>query len=103
MSSCSAFPEDGAYMEDESKRKEYVKNETGMIYAGTDASMFTWPWNFAQVSTPPVHLCMFFDSRPLTVLSLFPSLFPLLSDFPAIPVRGRCLGRSAVHDGHVRS
>ena len=42
--------DDSVYMSNDSEREEYVMNETGLIWAGTTNSKFTWPWNFAQVS-----------------------------------------------------
>ncbi len=41
--------DDEVYLSDEDKRQEYVLNESGLIWAGTHRSTFTWPWNFAQV------------------------------------------------------
>ena len=83
VSSFSAFPEDGAYLEDELKRREYVKNETGMIYAGTDASMFTWPWNFGQVNKPPPPPPPFSCACSLTVSThlLSSASFPFFSHY----------------------
>lgn len=39
---------DTVYMADEAMRQEYVNNEMGRIFAGSDEDMFTWYWNFAQ-------------------------------------------------------
>jgi len=36
-------------MESEDNREEYVLNESGMIWAGTDQYKHIWYWNFAQV------------------------------------------------------
>ena len=36
-------------MKSEDERQEYVLNETGMIWAGTQANNHIWHWNFAQV------------------------------------------------------
>lgn len=40
----------GVYMESEDVRQEYVLNETGMIWAGTNTNRHIWHWNFAQVT-----------------------------------------------------
>ena len=48
--------EDEVYVSDNNKRQEYVLNETGLIWAGTHNSTFTWPWNFAQVHTRAVYI-----------------------------------------------
>ena len=42
--------DDAVYMPDEADREEFVMNESGIIWAGAHNDMFTWPWNFAQVS-----------------------------------------------------
>ena len=36
-------------MPSEDKREEYVLNETGMIWSGTNDHKNIWHWNFAQV------------------------------------------------------
>lgn len=38
------------YLPGDSERDEYILNESGIIWAGAHNDMFTWPWNFAQVS-----------------------------------------------------
>uniref|UniRef100_A0A1X7TBY3 Transglutaminase-like domain-containing protein n=1 Tax=Amphimedon queenslandica TaxID=400682 RepID=A0A1X7TBY3_AMPQE len=40
--------DDSVYLPNERERNEYINNETGLIWAGTHDSTFTWPWNFAQ-------------------------------------------------------
>ena len=45
------FPvEDTVYLPEEADREEYIMNASGIIWAGAHNDMFTWPWNFAQVS-----------------------------------------------------
>lgn len=46
----SFLPGDSVYMADDAKRQEYLNNEMGRIFAGSDKDMFVWYWNFAQVS-----------------------------------------------------
>ena len=43
------YIDSGVYMESADERQEYVLNETGMMWAGTQANMHIWHWNFAQV------------------------------------------------------
>ena len=45
------FLEDAVMLASEAEREEYVLNESGIIWAGAHNDMFTWPWNFAQVSS----------------------------------------------------
>jgi len=43
------YTDSNVYMESEDKRDEYVLNETGMIWSGTNEHKGVWHWNFAQV------------------------------------------------------
>ena len=41
--------DDDVYMEDEDKRQEYVLNETGMYFYGSENQIGSSPWNYGQV------------------------------------------------------
>ena len=43
--------DDAVFLPNEADREEYIMNESGIIWAGAHNDMFTWPWNFAQVSS----------------------------------------------------
>lgn len=73
--------EDDVYMPEEEKRSEYILNETGLIWAGTYRSTFTWPWNFAQ-----------FETVSLEAVLYMMDLWNLGSDARRSPVNvARCL------------
>lgn len=48
LTHCST--EDAVFLPKQSEREEYILNESGTIWAGAYDNMFTWPWNFAQVT-----------------------------------------------------
>lgn len=45
--------DDAVYMENENERKEYVLNETGIIFYGSSSTPRARPWDFGQVKSTP--------------------------------------------------
>lgn len=57
------------YLPEEAHREEYIMNESGIIWAGAHSDMFTWPWNFAQVSsTCPDRFNSLYIPRPCSTM-----------------------------------
>ncbi|XP_051466194.1 protein-glutamine gamma-glutamyltransferase 4 [Apus apus] len=51
--------DDVVFLDDEAKRKEYVLNDTGLIYVGSSYSIYPRPWNFGQFEEFVLDACMY--------------------------------------------
>ncbi|XP_077125216.1 protein-glutamine gamma-glutamyltransferase 4 [Ranitomeya variabilis] len=55
--------DDNVYMPNEDERKEYVLNDTGYIYVGSQNNIKARPWNFGQYEEDVLDCCFFLLDR----------------------------------------
>ncbi|XP_072304882.1 protein-glutamine gamma-glutamyltransferase 2-like [Eucyclogobius newberryi] len=58
-------PRDAVYMNSESKRREYVLSQHGLIYRGTPKRIMALPWNYGQFEEGILDVCLkILDDNP---------------------------------------
>lgn len=50
--------DDSVYLPDEKQREEYVRNDFGLLYQGTDKNIVNRPWGFDQYEGGILNICM---------------------------------------------
>ncbi|XP_078508008.1 protein 4.2-like isoform X2 [Lissotriton helveticus] len=50
--------EDDVFLNNEAQRQEYILNEDGIIYRGTESNIQSHPWNFGQCDEEVLNICL---------------------------------------------
>nr|XP_033770647.1 erythrocyte membrane protein band 4.2-like isoform X2 [Geotrypetes seraphini] len=76
-------PEDIVFLNNEAQRQEYVLNEDGIIYRGTENSIESYPWNYGQCDKTILDICM--------------KLLDMSSECLEDPIRGSAAKNDPIH------